>query len=142
MLFVDNKTNVCRYRNSSMKIFPPFLPMLSFTRSVMSDSYGPMDCRPPNFSIHGTSQARILEWIDISFFDPEIKLASSADASGRFFTAEPHGKPQCYYHWTLNVCIFVDVKLYLFVRLICITLMTHKTKHFKYTIATLYSPVL
>ena len=97
MLFVNNKTNDCRYRNSSMKIFPPFLPMLSFTRSVMSDSYGPMDCRPPNFSIHGTSQARILEWTDISFFDPAIKLASSALA-GRFFSAEPHGKHQCYYH--------------------------------------------
>ena len=28
---------------------------------------GPMDCSPPVFSIHGISQARILEWVAISF---------------------------------------------------------------------------
>ena len=27
----------------------------------------PMDCSPPGFSVHGTSQARILEWVAISF---------------------------------------------------------------------------
>ena len=27
----------------------------------------PMDCSPPNSSVHGTSQARIQEWISISF---------------------------------------------------------------------------
>ena len=26
----------------------------------------PMDCRPPDFSVHGISQARILEWVAIS----------------------------------------------------------------------------
>ena len=28
----------------------------------------PMDCSPPGFSVHGTFQARILEWVDISSF--------------------------------------------------------------------------
>ena len=28
----------------------------------------PMDCSPPGFSVHGISQARILEWATIPFF--------------------------------------------------------------------------
>ena len=27
----------------------------------------PMDCSPPSSSVHGISQARILEWVAISF---------------------------------------------------------------------------
>ena len=29
--------------------------------------YDPMDCSQPGFSVHGISQARILEWVAISF---------------------------------------------------------------------------
>ena len=36
-------------------------------RSVMSDSLPPMDCRPPGSSVHEIFQARILEWVAISF---------------------------------------------------------------------------
>ena len=32
----------------------------------MSDSYNPMDCSLPGSSVHGISQARILEWVVIS----------------------------------------------------------------------------
>ena len=35
--------------------------------SVVSDSWDPMDCSPPGSSVHGISQARILEWVAISF---------------------------------------------------------------------------
>ena len=35
--------------------------------SVVSDSYGPMDCSPPGSSVHGIVQARTLQWVDISF---------------------------------------------------------------------------
>jgi len=35
--------------------------------SVMSDFCNPMDCSPPGSSVHGISQARILEWVAISF---------------------------------------------------------------------------
>ena len=35
--------------------------------SVMSDSCDPMDCGPPGFSVHGLLQARILEWVAISY---------------------------------------------------------------------------
>ena len=36
--------------------------------SVMSDSCKPIDCCPPGSSVHGISQARILEWVAISSF--------------------------------------------------------------------------
>ena len=55
-----------------------------------------MDCSPPGSSVRGISQARILEWVAISFSGdlptPGIKPVSPALAGG-FFTAEPPGKP-------------------------------------------------
>ena len=38
-----------------------------WSRSVVSTFYGPMDCSLPGSSIHGIFQARILEWVAISF---------------------------------------------------------------------------
>ena len=60
----------------------------------------PMDCSTPSFSVHGISQAWILEWVvfptpgDLPHLG--IELASPA-LEGRFFTTEPPGKPiyQC-----------------------------------------------
>ena len=64
---------------------------------VMSDSCDPMDCSPPGSSVHGILQARILEWVAISFSRGSshagIKSGSPAFTGG-FFTAEPPGKPQ------------------------------------------------
>jgi len=55
-----------------------------------------MDCNPSGFSVHGISQARILERMPFSspgdLPDPGVKLTSPALAS-RFFTAEPLVKP-------------------------------------------------
>ena len=54
-----------------------------------------MDSRLSSSSVHGISQARILEWVAISFSgglpDPGIELTSPALAGG-FFTAEPVGQ--------------------------------------------------
>ena len=33
--------------------------------SAVSDSCDPMDCSPPDSSVHGTLQARILEWVSM-----------------------------------------------------------------------------
>ena len=56
----------------------------------------PVDCSPPGFSIHGILQARILEWVAISFSrdlpDPGIEtvsLVSPALAGGCFTTVLP-----------------------------------------------------
>ena len=38
-----------------------------FSRQVVSDSCGPMDGSPPGSSVPGILQARILEWVAISF---------------------------------------------------------------------------
>ena len=59
-----------------------------------------MDCSPPGFSVHEISQARILEWDDISSFrdlpNPGIEPTSPASPSlaGKLFASEPPGKPQ------------------------------------------------
>ena len=54
----------------------------------------PMDYSAPGSSVHGISQARILEWDIIPFsrnlHNPGIKPTSPA--LGRFFTTEPQGR--------------------------------------------------
>ena len=56
----------------------------------------PRDCNPPGFSVHGISQARILDGLPFPFPgdtpDPGVEPASPALAGG-FFTTEPSGKP-------------------------------------------------
>jgi len=43
-----------------------------------------MDCSPPGSSVHGISQARILEWVDISFSRdfPHNKIPPSGSTNG------------------------------------------------------------
>ena len=68
----------------------------------------PMDYSLPGSSVHGSLQARILEWVAIHFSrglpDPRIKFGSSCTA-GTFFTVwdtrEAHG--QCPWDTFLNV---------------------------------------
>ena len=38
-----------------------------FSHQVVSDSCDPMDCSSPGSSVHGILQARVLEWVAISF---------------------------------------------------------------------------
>ena len=90
----------------------------------------PMDYSPPGYSAHGISQARILEWVApvgcFTFFQSEEAFPSQRDLpdpgiepmspalAGRFFTAEPPGKPICLcrYKCTNMYCCSVT-KLYL-----------------------------
>ena len=57
-----------------------------------------MDHSPPDLSVHGTFQAKTLEWVAISFFrgssQPRAQICISCVSciAGRFFTAEPPGK--------------------------------------------------
>ena len=73
-----------------------------------------MDYSPPGSSVHGISQARILEWVAISFSrglsNSGIKPASSALAGG-FFTTEPLGKPYSYNVQLIIYYTAVDIKL-------------------------------
>ena len=58
-----------------------------------------MDCNLPGSSIHGISQAGILEWVTISFYTgssqprDQIHISSISYITGRLFTTEPLGKP-------------------------------------------------
>ena len=60
-----------------------------------------MDCSLPGSSVHGIFQARILEWVAISFSKdssyPGIELVSTVLVGG-LFSAEPPGKPQGFKH--------------------------------------------
>ena len=56
----------------------------------------PMDCSSPGSSVHGISQARVAEWIAISFSRGTFPTQGSnhvACLSGGFFSTEPPGKP-------------------------------------------------
>ena len=56
----------------------------------------PMDCSPPGSSVHGVSQARILEWVAISSSRGSSRPRDGTQVSriaGRLFTTEPPGKP-------------------------------------------------
>ena len=59
-----------------------------------------MGYSPPGSSVHGITQARILEWVAISFFrglpHPGIKSVSPALAAGYFTAEPPDSRMQCY----------------------------------------------
>ena len=59
----------------------------------------PMDCGPPDSSVHGILQARILEWVAMPSSressqprDRTHDISCVFCIAGRFFTAEPPGK--------------------------------------------------
>ena len=55
----------------------------------------PMDCSPPGSSVHGTLQARILEWVAIPFSSetsPPRGWTQVSCITGRFFTVWATGK--------------------------------------------------
>ena len=72
-------------------------PCLSVVAQSCPTLCDPMDCSPPDSSVHGILQARILEWVAISFSrdlpNPGIKLGSSASQADAL-PSEPPGKPQ------------------------------------------------
>ena len=58
----------------------------------------PIDCSLPGSSAHEISQAGTLEWVAISFsrgFSHPRDWTHVSYIKGRFFTAEPPGKPIC-----------------------------------------------
>ena len=80
---------------------PPPAPVCSVAQSCLT-LCNPTDYSLPISSVHGIPQARILQWVAISFCrgssqlrdqtHEHVSLASPALA-GRFFTTEPPGSP-------------------------------------------------
>ena len=68
----------------------------------------PKNCSLPGSSAHGISQARILEWVAISFFGgsswPGIEPMSPASSAltGCFIITEPFGNPQSKIYNSIN----------------------------------------
>ena len=64
----------------------------------------PMDCGLPGSSVHGISQARVLEWVAISFSRGSSQTSDqncdSHTLAGEFWTAKPPGKPLLVYEGT------------------------------------------
>ena len=62
----------------------------------MSNSCDLLNCTAPGFSVHGISQARILEWVAITFSRGSSQPRDWSHLScivGRFFTTEPDSFP-------------------------------------------------
>ena len=81
----------------------------------------PVDYSLPGSFVHGIFQARILEWVAISFlrgsFQPRDRTLVSCLAGG-FSTAMPPGKPICYFRakQKLEQKIFDIKRLLIFLR--------------------------
>ena len=74
-----------------------------FSRKPVSNSFATpwMDCSLPGSSVQGIFQARILEWVAISFSrgsSPPRDQTQVSCIAGGFFTAEPQGKPYTWLH--------------------------------------------
>ena len=88
--------------------------------------YNPMDYSLPGSSLHGISQARVLEWVGISFSRGSSWPSDWTQVSciaGGFFTAEPSGKPPHTLGFRLNITscdgpfddlLFSKLAIYLF----------------------------
>ena len=65
--------------------------------SVTCNSLEPMDCSPPASTVHGTVQARILEWVAMSSSRGSSRHRNwilVSHITGRFLLSEPPGKPR------------------------------------------------
>ena len=81
--------------NTFHQVLSMFCCCCLFTKSCPTFC-DPMDCSSPGSSVHGISQARILEWIAISSSTGSSQPRDQTQVSclaGRFFTTEPPGKP-------------------------------------------------
>ena len=77
----------------------------------------PMDWSLPNSSTHGIFQARILEWVTISFsrgssWSRDQTLVSHK--AGKFFLSEPPGKPSFMAErYTIDICATSSLSLHM-----------------------------
>ena len=84
------------------------------SHSVVSDSLWAMDCSPSGSSVHGISQARVLEWVVISSsrgfpnlgIEPVPPVSPALQANS--LPSEPSGKPFTVYT-SIKWCIWFDI---------------------------------
>ena len=87
----------------------------SVSHSVLSDFYDPMDCSLPGSSVHGTLQARILEWVAIPFsgesFQPSDRTQVSHNVADSL-PSEPPRKPKILGGGAIIIINFQSVEKY------------------------------
>ena len=94
----------------------------------------PVDCSPPGSSGHGILQARILEWVAISStrgsFRPrdQSRVSCISCTMGRFFNAEPSGKPQI----SRGITYIRNLKKKIQVNLFTKQIQTHRLREWIY----------
>ena len=106
----------------------PALDVVSESHSVVSNSCNPMDWSLQGSSVHGILQARILEWVAISFSRGSSRSRNRTHVSciaGRFFTdwarREACIRRRIINHWTTSE---VPPSSIIMTTLIAITLIT------------------
>ena len=70
--------------------------------SVVLTLFNPIDCSPPGSFVHGTLQARTLEWVAIPFFRGSSRLRDwtwVTGTLGRLFTIWATWEAQAYFNW-------------------------------------------
>ena len=86
--------------DSSSQLYSVYVQACSVAQSCLT--LWSHDCSPPGCSVHGIFQAKILEWVVISFSRgsswPRDQTRISC-ITGRFFTTEPPEKPLSFYRW-------------------------------------------
>jgi len=112
LIFLQVELNVCgnAIYQFLLNILPGYVKVSEVTQSCPT-LCDPMDCSLPGFSIHGILQARILEWVTISFSRgssyPGIEPRSpSLEAAA--LTSEPQGSLL----WNTTMIVFLaDITL-------------------------------
>ena len=98
IFFLHYKISDIQTKRCLLKRYSSFVSATAQSCLTLCD---PIDCNLPGSSVHGIFQARILEWVAISFSRGSSGLPGWEDSqdwtcisciAGRFFTTEPHGK--------------------------------------------------
>ena len=74
----------------------------------------PIDCSPPDFSVHGILQARVLEWVAIVLSrgpSPPRDRTHISHIARRFFTIQ--ATKEAYFIFPLVMCVFSINKLFI-----------------------------
>ena len=77
----------------------------------------PIDCILPDSFVHGISQARILEWVAISFsrWSQPRDQTHIFCIAGRFFTSEPPGKTIVDLQRCVDFCKTAVIQFYIYI---------------------------
>ena len=79
-----------------------------FSCKVISNSWDPMDCSLPGSSVYGVSQARMLEWVAISF--------SRGSSQPRDRTQVSHIVGRCFTIWATREVLHIILSVYISVQ--------------------------